>query len=476
MKKLRILLFLFFLLSILSAGQNMNCFTIIVGKDCSLDGSVLLGHNEDDSGDMLVNMVKVPASKYSPNDFITLKNGGHYSQSSATNSYLWLEMPGLEFSDSYCNEFGVVIVSDNSPSVENRIDTTDGGIGYWLRRILAERATSAREAVQIGGALVEKFGYTQSGRSYCIADPEEAWVLSVVQGRRWVAQRVPDDQVMVIPNYYIIKEIDLQDSKNFLASSDIIQYAQNRGWHKPGHPFNFREVYGDKAALESTGNIHRHREALRLLADREYDQTDDLPFSFSPKLKLDLADIFALLRNHYEGSRLENLNKTRSPHEGPYRTICTQSTQYGFVAQLRNNVPKELTGILWYAPIQPCLHPFVPVYFNLSALPENFAYHDHKNTLSRHFASDYNEIKQKHPQHAFLSFVNFSHWVNEDYYSRSPQIIEKIRHYERENIEKHIHFDIKLQEEFSRNQARGQKLLDQYSRENLQMLISLQHD
>ena len=58
--------------------------------------------------------------------------------------------------------------------------------------------------------LVERFGYVHSGRTYVIADPREAWLFAVVRGRRWVARRVPDDRVVVLPNVHIIEEIDLE--------------------------------------------------------------------------------------------------------------------------------------------------------------------------------------------------------------------------------------------------------------------------
>ena len=74
-------------------------------------------------------------------------------------------------------------------------DVTDGGIGYMLRRLVAEKAKSAREAVTIAGGLVEKFGYTGSGRTYTLADKNEAWMMAIIQGRHWFAQRVPDDEV-----------------------------------------------------------------------------------------------------------------------------------------------------------------------------------------------------------------------------------------------------------------------------------------
>ncbi len=148
----------------------------------------MFAHNEDDWGDRIVNFYKVPAMQHKAGETITLKNEGELKQVSKTYSYLWLEMPEMEFSDSYMNEWGVTIGSDACMSREKKAKLTDGGIGYWLRRAMAERATSAREAVKIGGALVEQYGYSSSGRTYCIADAHEAWMLAVVNGKHWVAQ------------------------------------------------------------------------------------------------------------------------------------------------------------------------------------------------------------------------------------------------------------------------------------------------
>jgi hypothetical protein len=46
--------------------------------------------------------------------------------------------------------------------------------GYMLRRLLAERTKSAREAVLPAGELIEKFGYRASDRTYSIVDRNEA--------------------------------------------------------------------------------------------------------------------------------------------------------------------------------------------------------------------------------------------------------------------------------------------------------------
>ena len=98
-----------------------------------------------------------------------------------------------------------------------------------MRINVAKYARSAREAVKIIGEAVEQFGYKGSGRTYSVADPEEGWIVSVVKGRHWVAQRVPDDKVMAIPNYYTITKVDLEDTENFMGSKDIVDYAISRG-------------------------------------------------------------------------------------------------------------------------------------------------------------------------------------------------------------------------------------------------------
>ena len=205
MKKINLKLYFIFIVVFLvqnifaqyTKTEHPNCFTILAGKNATVDGSVILAHNEDDHGEMLVDWYKVPRIKHGPNDKIILKNGAQLNQVKETYSYLWMEMPGMQFSDSYMNEWGVAIASNQCISKETEGELVDGGIGYFLRRIMAERARTAKEAVKIAGAIIEQAGYLHSGRSYSIADPNEAWVMAVVQGRRWTAKRVPDDEIAV---------------------------------------------------------------------------------------------------------------------------------------------------------------------------------------------------------------------------------------------------------------------------------------
>ena len=163
-----ILLFLLLIFQIIFPQEpalNYNCFSILVGKDATTDGSVLFAHNEDDSGVNLVNWYKVPKLIHATGENILLINGGQLPQVDETFSFLWLEMPGQTFSDSYINEYGVTIASNACRSKEDSAELVNGGIGYYLRRIMVERAKSAKEAVRIAGSIVDSIGYASSGRT-----------------------------------------------------------------------------------------------------------------------------------------------------------------------------------------------------------------------------------------------------------------------------------------------------------------------
>lgn len=424
-----------------------NCYTIIVGRDATADGSVLLAHNEDDRGVNLVNWYKVSALNHEEDDPIVLFTGGEFSQAPNTNEFLWLEMPGMHFSDSYVNEYGVTIASDACPSKEKSPELVNGGIGYYLRRIMAERGKSAKDAVKIAGVIIDSIGYASSGRTYCIADPNEAWMMSVVKGKHWVAQRVPHDHIAIIPNYYTIAEVDLSDTLNFLGSMDIIEYAIERGWYDSDSDgeFLFKNAYGDSASQNNIRNIARHWGALNLLLPGEYDLMDDFPFSFKPTKNISIQELMVILEYHYEGTDLED-RSVQSPHEYKTIPICRIDTQYGMIAQLRNWLPSEIGNILWLAPHRPCSQVFIPWYYGLSKIPNNFNQVDYESALTFHFMK-YDDIKSQTNNHNFWQYVDFSYDINNSYYELMPLIEQKKKIYQShifDEFEKFDEFIIKL--------------------------------
>ena len=79
-----------------------------------------------------------------------------------------------------------------------------GGIGYGIRRLMAERAHTAKEAIDIAIKLLGEYGYFSEGRTYTVADKNEAWQIAIHKGNTWVARRVQDNEIVYIPNLSLI--------------------------------------------------------------------------------------------------------------------------------------------------------------------------------------------------------------------------------------------------------------------------------
>jgi dipeptidase len=407
---------------------NAACSSLAAGTSATQDDSVLFGHNEDDSKCPTLMRV-VPRIHHEPGEapIVSWDTGSTIPQVVGyTWAYIWSYMPGFSYSDSYLNEWGVSIASNScSSSRETQpYDLTDGGIGYWLRRLVAERAKTAREGVKIMGEAVEYYGYAASGRTYTVADPKEAWLFAAVAGKRWVAQRVPDHHVAFIPNYYTIRQVNLKDKRNFLACPDLISYAITKGWYDPATgPFDFAKVYNTPGTQASLGNKLRHWGALRLLTGIEYPNMDDLPFSVKPNRKLTVQDIIQVLRCHYEDTEWawDPAGVYTHPHSyridgTSIRTICTSSTQESFVMQLRSYMPSFVGNVYWRAQCRPCESVFVPWYSGILEVPK--PYDVGKSTRSSAPPEYYDPNADDDMSSAYWAFDKMTDLVNVDYAGR----------------------------------------------------------
>lgn len=458
------------------SGQSFNCFSILAGKAATTDGSVMFAHNEDDHGNRFFSWYKVPRLSHDSGEMVELINGGILPQMKVTNEYLWINMPEMTFSDGYMNEYGVTIASNQCTSREDQPVLTDGGIGYMLRRLVAERARSAREGVKIAGRLVERFGYTGSGRSYCIADPDEAWVVAVVQGKHWVAQRIPDNKAAVIPNYYTIGEINLSDTVNFYGAPDIISYAITRGWYDPDYDgrFNFRKAYSNSATLKNRGNITRMWRGINLLSQTKYDLDDEFPFAFLPMEKISLYQLAAILRDHYESTELDLTHNyiDGNPHNTKEATICADHTQYGFIAQLRDYMPAEIGAVLWIAPIRPCVHPFSPWYNGIKEIPEGFQRADYETAVAQQFQPD-RYLYYQNLVDVYWVFYQYNKKINQNYLELIPEARKKIKSFENKYFKKQAGFERKMLFDYKEDPEAVRNELTEYTREAAEELLKI---
>ena len=114
-----------------------------------------------------------------------------------------------------------------------------------LSQIALERASTARQAIEIMGQLVMEYGYYsatwdvakyppqlgipyaegEGGEALSVIDPNEAWMFHILPDDTgtqavWAAQRVPDNHITVCANQFVIREID-PNSTDFMYSSNL---------------------------------------------------------------------------------------------------------------------------------------------------------------------------------------------------------------------------------------------------------------
>ncbi len=126
------------------SAANDNCSTVIIGKHASKTGHVLVAHNEDSACNVQIHMV--PRVQHEEGETLTFADGSAViPQVKETWAYMWSEFRSLKdiggepFSDSFFNEWGVIVVSDSC--VGSKVSSDEpmkDGLGYALRRLIAE--------------------------------------------------------------------------------------------------------------------------------------------------------------------------------------------------------------------------------------------------------------------------------------------------------------------------------------------------
>jgi len=449
---------------------DFNCYTIIVGKEASADGSVLLAHNEDDLGDLLVDIHKTNRGFI---DTLNEINKAHFIKDiNETFICLWIEIPNQQFADGFLNEFGVVICSDGSQSKESN---KTGEAGYYLRKTLAERSRSAREAVNLAGKIIEEYGYSHSGRTYCIADPDEAWVLEVVKGKQWVAKRLPDNEIAIIPNYYVIQEVDLADTINYLGSPDLIDYAITNGWYDTcgKEEFIFRSAYGDSLRQHSVRNIARKWIGINHFSEKQYALDADFPFSFRPVNKITVEGLIEVLENHYEGTEFEmhSDGNKGNPHMNEIMTICAGYNQYSFIAQLRKQMPNEVGNLIWFAPRRSCIQPYIPVYLGITRVPERFEKESFDKASANHFNYERN-LKDLFSDHASWVFSKYAEIIDDNYEAEIKEIKKYCEKSERKLLRRQRGFEKKVLKVYCKDDWKAREMLTSYTSRYLMKILT----
>ncbi len=396
-----------------------SCTSIMVGRKASSDGSVMTSHTCD-SHRTGSDVVVVRKAKHKPHShrFLTKRRDDDSGPMQRYGRAPTGKIPQIPETFGYLapayaamNERQLAI-GESTFGGREELESEKGLIDCeTLTRLMLERAATARDAIRIGGRLIEEYGWCDVGEALTIADPQEVWVMEIVGpgkdevGAVWAAQRVPDDHVSVVANGARIGELDLSKRDFFMASRNVFRLAEDRGYWDPksGKPFRFYQAYNPDGRT-SYAVTRREWRVLDLLAPslELHANSNVFPFSVKPEKPVGPETIMEIFRDTFEGTdfdMVKNLTVTddegktvKSPLANPFmpyemnkllkinggwgwrgeRPLARWYCMYVTVTQSRSGLPDPVGGIVWFGYGNPAMTTYVPLYAGVTDLPQDF--------------------------------------------------------------------------------------------------------
>ena len=375
------------------------CTNLLVTKGASEDGSVMLTYTCD--GEFHPHLDYTPAADYESGDSLELKDWYGNVRGKIKQVLRTYAVVGM------MNEHQLTICETTFDGREELQDTTCF-LHYWdLMELALLRAKTAREAIEVMTDLVAEYGYRSTGETFSIADTKEVWIMEMIgrgpggHGAIWVAVRIPDGYISCHANKARIGEFPLNDPENCICSDDVISFAIEKGYYDPnsGEPFRFNEAYcpstpkNKRYADTRVWSIFRRAAPSKNFSPdyhRAVEGTEPYPLWIKPDKNLSLAEVFSLMRDHYEGTPYD---MTKGIDAGPYgcpnrwrpidwmvdsveyaweRPISTQQTGFSFVSQSRSWLPDPIGGVLWYGVDDTYTSCYIPLYCGIDTVPKSF--------------------------------------------------------------------------------------------------------
>ena len=396
------------LLALLSVQRADACTNFIITKGASTDGSVMVTYAAD-SHQLYGALYKYNAPK-------KIKAGEMIPVYEWDTGRFLTNIPQVAKTYSTVgnmNENQVIIAETTYGGREELVDET-GLMDYGsLIYITLQRATTAREAIDIMVELANTHGYASSGESFSVADENEAWIFEIIgkgtkmvdgknvnKGIVWVARRIPDGYICAHANQARISTFPLNDPENCIYSEDVISFAREMGYFDgKDEEFSFCQAYAPLDFSGARGCEARVWSFFNTFADgmdkyldyaMGYNLNNPMPLWIKPDQKISPKQVFDAMRDHYEGTPMDMTTDVGAGGSKlPYRwrpmnfevdgvtyvnerATATQQTGFWFTAQARNYLPDAVGGILWFGVDDAATSCLTPIYCSVTDVPECF--------------------------------------------------------------------------------------------------------
>ena len=210
--------------------------------------------------------------------------------------------------------------------------------------------------------------------------------METIGGHHWIAKRVPDDGVVIMPNQLGIDSFDLKDAlttkKNHMCSEDLERFIKHHHLDLSlNKKLNPRDTFGSHADSDHVYNTPRAWYMGRFLNPTTYKwdgpdadfhpESDNIPWCFIPERKITVEDVKYILSSHFQGTPYDPYGSYGDPAlRGKYRSIGINRNDFMALLQLRPYAPADSMAIEWLAFGSNAFNALVPFYANVFATPE----------------------------------------------------------------------------------------------------------
>jgi dipeptidase len=357
----------------LSCATTFACTTIIVGKNVSADGAILVGRNVDaGEGNHPIHFIRHEA-KAKGFLFKSVQSQFSYQMPDRLMSYTGLpdfDGKGQSYEEAGFNSAGVTMSatesiqsSDAALKVDPYLDKT-GITESEVTSVILPQIKTARQGVELLGKIIDSQG-SGEGFGIAFADKNEAWYLENAGGHQWVAVRIPDNMYFVSANQGRFRDIDLNDHANVIASKGLVDTALQNGLAKPrtDGKFDFFSAYTENGPSNVYYNYYRVWTVQGLfnpgLKNESY-KDGVAPVFLTPEHPMSVVDVENALQNYYQGT--ENDPYTTQNPKAHYRPISVFRAQESHVLALRDKLPLPIANVEYLELGMTALGIYVPFY------------------------------------------------------------------------------------------------------------------
>ena len=404
----------------------MSCTTILVGKKASYDGSTMIARNDDcAAGSYTAKHMVVVEPKDLPKKYKPVISDAEIPMPDGGMRFICVPNADLKeegiWAAAGVNEKNVSMTATETITSNERVLAADplwetykkdghehakGGIGEEdLVYLVLPYIKSAREGVLRVGELLKEYGtYEMNGMAF--SDKNEIWWLETIGGHHFLAKRVPDEEVVIMPNQFGMDWFDFEDAfgdqDEHICSDDMLEFMKKYNLNLTNPEmfsddpeedgidqddlldpffFNPREAFGSHDDADHVYNTPRAWFMGRYLCpseawdgeDADYTPySDDIPWSVIPERLVTPEDVKYLLSSHYQGTPYDPyMSYGDKSMSGAFRSIGVNRTSFMSLTECRPAGKEVVFEICFGSNV---FNAMIPLFANVKTIPEYFAF------------------------------------------------------------------------------------------------------